>query len=232
LADSEIRATDARYGTTRLADTTSLAARTGDDVLTVANLSDANARASTSLYGVVKQADNTDLLLANRAASTDVLTAASLTQTNMQAAVGSAGIIATANQATVDAAASTTEAVVPATLYAHTKELAAQTLTATKLYTFPHGLSARPRSVDLWLHCLVNVGNFVVGDYIPIPCNMVNPLTNSAGAPIYGHCTKVDATNVYLTLDTNHNMGIHEWNGGDGQNIGTSNFEAFYVVTL
>lgn len=104
--------------------------------------------------------------------------------------------------------------------------LTGQTITATRLYTFPHGLGARPSRVDFFLECLTGEHGYTAGDWLPMPTHEAA----SQGAPDYGYSVKIDATNVYLSIDTNHTILIHQWNNDSNVAISDNFWKAHFTA--
>ena len=90
---------------------------------------------------------------------------------------------------------------------------AQQTIGAGRLYTFSHGLGARPASVQMWLICLTGEGGYTAGDHVPVAIQSATDV----GGTAHGHAVKVTSSNIELSIDTNHSIALHEWNN-------TSNF--------
>jgi hypothetical protein len=127
-----------------------------------------------------------------------------------------------------DIATGTTEQrfITPKTLSDMKSSLAGQLITATDLYTFAHGLGARPSRVDFFLECMTADGGYTGGDYLPMPTHMIH----DTGADIRGWAVKMDATNIYLSIDVNDTLTLHEWNGNGTFGINRSSYWKAHFV--
>ena len=97
---------------------------------------------------------------------------------------------------------------------------------ATELYTFAHTLGRVPKSVQLVFFCTANDGGYVIGDIVPLPSGQA---TEQASAD-YGYQTKVTASQVQLSIDTNHSLLIHEWNNQSNFNPANSSWLMYFDV--
>lgn len=106
--------------------------------------------------------------------------------------------------------------------------IAQQTITATDLYEFDHALGARPRFIQMFLVCLDAEHGYGVGDIVPIPCHVAGEASSAAK----GHAVKVTSSKIYLSIDTNHGMLLHEWNNTSNFEAARNKWAAFFEVAL
>jgi len=111
------------------------------------------------------------------------------------------------------------------TLGIRTGQTAQQTITATRLYTFSHGLGARPKQVNMFLVCLVADGGYTPGDVVPVPMHSATDI----GGTAHGHATKVTTSAIELSIDTNHSIGLHEWNNTSNFRITNGSWAAYFT---
>jgi hypothetical protein len=112
-----------------------------------------------------------------------------------------------------------------ATLGIRTGQTAQQTITSTRLYTFTHGLGARPKQVQMWLVCLIADGGFTVGDVVPCAIQVATDV----GGTAHGHTTKVNTTQFVLSIDTNHGMALHEWANTSNFALANGSWAVYYT---
>ena len=227
LADANIHASLVKYGTVRFASAGEIATQSSEGVITAADLATAGMWAGASRYGFVRLADNTDLIPANRASSYDALTAASLTYTDMQASTSRTGVLSLATAAEVGAGTDNTKAVTPLALAGQKQVLTGQVLNTPAVYTFAHSLGTRPSRVDFFLECLGNDGGYTAGDWVPMPLHQAIVLTDSSER---GYAIKIDAANVYISIDTNHYIDMHQWNDTSRFRPATGNWKMHFTV--
>jgi hypothetical protein len=80
--------------------------------------------------------------------------------------------------------------------------------TSTKLYTFAHPLGAAPKIAQLIFTCTTADAGYSVGDRVVLSTSQ----SSEQSSADYGYATKAGSANIYLSIDTNHSMLIHEWN--------------------
>lgn len=95
------------------------------------------------------------------------------------------------------------------TLGIRTGQTAQQTIGASRSYTFTHGLGSRPKMVNMWLVCLTGEGGYTAGDQVPVPVHD----SYNTGTQRYGHAIKVGTADISLSIDANHTIMLHEWDG-------------------
>ena len=112
-----------------------------------------------------------------------------------------------------------------ATLGIRTGQTGQQTITATRLYSFPHTLGARPKQVSMWLVCLVADGGYTPGDVVPVPMHCATVVLDVA----HGHATKVTTSAIELSIDTNHGIALHEWNNTSNFRIANGSWACYFT---
>ena len=95
---------------------------------------------------------------------------------------------------------------------------------ATKLYTFAHTLGVVPKFVQLVFVCTANNGGYVIGDVVTLPAGQATEQTSAD----FGYQTKVTSANVFLSVDTNHSLLIHEWNNQSNFNPADASWTMHY----
>lgn len=102
-------------------------------------------------------------------------------------------------------------------------EPVAQTITATRSYTFAHSLGVIPRTVNMFLECITGEAGYTAGDIVPVPLNM--PVYVAASS---GHAVKIDATNIYLSINTISQISITRWAGSGINGITDGYWKVFF----
>lgn len=95
-------------------------------------------------------------------------------------------------------------------------------------YTFAHDLGVEPGILQLKARCKTAEGGFSVGDVIFLPAS--NDDDTGGGADL-GYATNATATNIYLSLDLNHDMRLHEKNG-NSRFVLTDHYWEFFFFAL
>lgn len=95
---------------------------------------------------------------------------------------------------------------------------------AVKLYTFSHSLGVIPKSAQLVFVCTAADGGYSIGDVVPLPSGQAQEQASGD----YGYQTKMTATNIHLSVDTNHSLLIHEWNNTGNFIPATSRWQIRY----
>ena len=96
----------------------------------------------------------------------------------------------------------------------------------TKLYTFTHTLGVIPKSVQLVFTCTAPNGGYSVGDVVVLPAGQAQEQASGD----HGYQSKVTATHIYLSVDTNHSLLIHEWNSAGNFNPANASWSMRYDV--
>jgi len=104
---------------------------------------------------------------------------------------------------------------------------AAQAYTLYGQYTFAHTLGVEPGVVQLKARCLTAEGGYSVNDVV-----FVTPGTtdDTSAANDLGWAITATTTNIYLSLDKNHGMYMHEWNNTSRFLMTPGNWEFFFFA--
>jgi len=77
------------------------------------------------------------------------------------------------------------------------------------LWTFPHGLVQQPNFVTMEFRCEVAEGFYAPGDIIEGNPHAADVKSSAAT----GYAIKTDAANIFLSVDRNNGISLHQWNG-------------------